>query len=408
MICIFVIQHVGHCTIRNNGQNLAASDITVAQVLKSGGYDTAQFGKWGIGETKNVNDPISKGFDYYLGQIDTGYCHNYYPYTMNINQTTYNVTNNKHASREECGMPDHENCDWCGDIWINKTMEYLKQPQRSTKPFFVYLALTTPHAGDIGTTQEYDVPIPRVSQGPYWKFNTTWPRVAIDYATAVWTVDEIVGKVMDTLDKEGLSDNTIIFFASDNGASNEGGQNYQFFASSGYLTGWKRSLKEGGSRTPLVIKWPTGIDKSLVGTLNDYQFGFWDFMATAADIAGIDSSKLPENDGISIKPLFETGNMKQKPWVYHEYCAPNEYSILGWGQAVRINNMSGVCVGPQPYTVENIPVCLNTTGFWLYNLTEDIGQNRNIAMQPGNEAIIQQMVDVMQKQHTRGHYCGNA
>ena len=82
--------------------------------------------------------------------------------------------------------------------------------------------------------------MPRVSTGPYWQFNETWPRVALDYATAVFTVDEIVGQVMSTLAAQGLDDNTLVLFASDNGASNEGGQNYEFFASSGYLSGWKR------------------------------------------------------------------------------------------------------------------------------------------------------------------------
>ena len=140
-------KHTGHCTIRNNGQFLSKSDITIASLLKSGGYDTAHFGKWGIGSTNNSNDPISKGFDYYLGQIDTDYCHVYYPEVMNVNRSTYTVDNNVHASRAQCGEPDYDNCDWSGDIWINKTMDYLKHPDRVKKPFFVYLALTTPHSG---------------------------------------------------------------------------------------------------------------------------------------------------------------------------------------------------------------------------------------------------------------------
>ena len=151
-------KHTGHCSIRNNGQFLTKADITVASVLKSGGYDTAHFGKWGIGSTLNTNDPISKGFDYYVGQMDTDYCHNYYPSVMNVNQSTYAVPNNQHASKARCGEPDYLDCDWCGDIWLNKTVDYLTHPNRTHKPFFVYLALTTPHAGDVGDEKEYDVP----------------------------------------------------------------------------------------------------------------------------------------------------------------------------------------------------------------------------------------------------------
>ena len=128
-----------------------------------------------------------------------------------------------------------------------------------------------------------------------------------------------------------------------------------------------------------------------------------------AELANVSSNNLPTDiDSISMVPLFKNGEIKQKDFVYHEYCAPNEYSILGWGQAVRIQNMTGVCVGPQPYTPDNFPVCLNTTGFWLYNLTDDIGQTINIADNPKNADIVQQMVQVMQQQHNRGHYCGNA
>ena len=154
------------------------------------------------------------------------------------------------------------------------------------------------------------------------------------------------------------------------------------------------------------MRWPKGISAPLVGTQSAYQWAFWDFLATAADLAG--SASVPQNDGVSIKPLFESGSMAPKPFVYHEYCAPNEYSILGWGQAVRMADMVGLCVGPQPYTAQNVPVCLNSTGFWLYNLTQDIGQNRNIAMDKGNSELVEQMVGVMHNEHVQGHYCGNA
>lgn len=77
---------------------------------------------------------------------------------MNVNQSTYDVSNNQHASKDQCGEPDYLNCDWCGDIWLNKTIDYLKHPNRTQNPFFVYLALTTPHAGDVGDEKEYDVP----------------------------------------------------------------------------------------------------------------------------------------------------------------------------------------------------------------------------------------------------------
>ena len=140
---------------------------------------------------------------------------------------------------------------------------------------------------------------------------------------------------------QGLDEDTIVFFASDNGANNEGGQNYNFFASSGPLSGFKRSLKEGGHRTPLIVTYG---NKIKAGSRSDYQWTFYDFLATAADLGGVDDANIPKTDGISMVPTLMGANQDQKEWVYHEYCSPNENS-QGWGQAVRIGNYTGLCIG---------------------------------------------------------------
>ena len=92
----------------------------------------------------------------------------------------------------------------------------------------------------------------------------------VEYASAVTEIDNQFGIVMQALEDEGLSNNTVVFFASDNGASNEGGHSYEFFNSSGPLNGFKRSLHEGGHRSPLIVRWsvklaaPIGVDVNLV------------------------------------------------------------------------------------------------------------------------------------------------
>ena len=80
-----------------------------------------------------------------------------------------------------------------------------------------------------------------------------------------------------------LGTSTVVFFASDNGASNEGNHNYEVFKSSGPLKGYKRSLHEGGHRSPLVVRW-TG--QVAAGARSQQQFAFYDFFATALDLAG--------------------------------------------------------------------------------------------------------------------------
>jgi membrane-anchored protein YejM (alkaline phosphatase superfamily) len=138
------------------------------------------------------------------------------------------------ASVENCGA-DHAKCAWSGDLWTSDAQSFISQnaeKQRSgngddSKPFFLYLAYTTPHAGSVGSLAENDVPVPNVSKGPY--ASQPWPSVEKDFATAVYELDAAVGKVLSTLDKEGLANDTLVIFSSDNGAHNEGGHNYLFF-----------------------------------------------------------------------------------------------------------------------------------------------------------------------------------
>ena len=241
-----------------------------------------------------------------------------------------------------------------------------------------------------------------MSTGPYWKYNGSWPRVAVDYATAVYRVDEFVGQIMDILKEQDLEQDTIVMFASDNGASNEGGQKCKFFQSSGPLTGCKRSLREGGHRTPFIVKWPGVIE---AGSRSDYQWTFYDFMATAADLAGISEADIPETDGVSAVPTLLGQGQGQKEWVYHEYCSPSEYHG-GWGQAVRMGNWTGLCLGEQPTNTSDVPVCDKETGFELYDLSTDLQQMVNIARD--HTQIVDEMWKVMVREHSEGGYCGDA
>ena len=289
-----------------------------------------------------------------------------------------------------------------GDLWTQNALDYLKAAERKTKPFYVFLSYTTPHSGAVGSNAEYDVPVPRVSTGPYWKNNGSWPRVEIDYASAVTYVDGFVGQVMATLKAQGLDDDTIVFFASDNGASNEGGQHYEFFASSGPLSGFKRSLKEGGHRTPLIVRWP---NKIKAGSRSDYQWTFYDFMATAADLANAKTSTIPQTDGVSMVPTLMGQQQAQKDWVYHEYCQPNEDS-KGWGQAVRVGNFTGLCIGNKPNSTKDIPVCDKEKTFELYDLTTDLYQTKNIAA--SNTDMVDKIWNIMIQEHSEGNYCEDA
>lgn len=401
-------RHSGHCTVRSNGPILGSNDTCVATVLKQAGYATAHIGKWGLGDIGSSGDPIERGgFDLYFGQTDQAYCHNYYPAYMDVGPSEYwNVSDNKvelpqnaNASQASCGA-DRLQCRWSGDEWTAQAQAYLHTRANNTQPFFLYLSYTAPHAGAIGSESEHGEPVPRISTGPYASKVSQW-GLEVEYASAVTEIDTQFGLVMDTLHDAGLEENTIVFFASDNGASNEGGHSYQFFNSSGPLNGFKRSLHEGGHRSPLIVRWPGHVPAGVKQTVQ--QWAFYDFMATAADLAGLNvPDDLPPTarDGYSIKQALLGKDQANAAFIYHEYCQPNEEKN-GWGQAVRKGNWSGVCVGPD--LAHGFPACSKET-FLLYDLSTDVGQKNNVASE--NADVVEELMKIMEMEHGYNQYCG--
>jgi len=150
---------------------------------------------------------------------------------------------------------------------------------------------------------------------------------------------------------------TIVFFASDNGAHKEGGHKTQFFNSTGGLSGQKRSYYEGGIRSPTMVQWPGTIKAN---TKSDFAWSFWDAMPTFAELAGVEP--VPGIDGISIVPTL----MGQSQ-------SPHEYLYFTWkgshpGYGVRVDNWKGIvkeCNNTKDEKPSESDVML------LYNLNDD-------------------------------------
>lgn len=343
--------HTGHCYVRGNmsgvtGQRvpLRPEDVTVAQVLKEAGYRTGIVGKWGLGEPDTTGIPNRKGFDHWFGYLNQNHAHTYY---------TDHLWRNEEKVTLEPGAYSH-------DLFTQEALDFVRREKDN--PFFLYMAYTIPHA-------QMQVP----SEYPYSK--EPWPEVERKFAAMVTRMDRDIGKLMALLQDLGLDENTIVFFASDNGAHSEGGHDANVFNSSGPLRGIKRDMYEGGIRVPMIARWPGRIEP---GRVSDQPWAFWDLMPTWAELAGVEPPR--GVDGISMAPAILGRKQKRD----HEYLYW-EFHEGGLKQAVRFGKWKAVRNGfAEP--VE------------LYDLEADLGEQNDLARE--RPELARRAEEMMRQAHT--------
>jgi arylsulfatase A-like enzyme len=299
--------------------------ILLPQLLKNAGYATAA-----IGKIAPLTEPVKSGFDYFFGQIDQGLCHNMYPRVVDTGDQQGNVKlvgnekipastgENHSAARAYCMDPDNiPNLEYTVDLTHQQAMDWIENDANKsrdpTKPFFLYESFTVPHAGGWGWAgsswnREMECGAPVPTDGQYT--NQSWPEVERDHAAVITYLDTYVGDLIALLDSLGIANETIVFFASDNGAHLEGGHNYHFFNSTGGLLGHKRSLYEGGVRSPTMVRWPGVIEAD---KQSDFAWAFWDVLPTLAELAGTQAPK--GIDGESIVPTLLGKTQQAKEYL---------------------------------------------------------------------------------------------
>jgi arylsulfatase A-like enzyme len=388
--------HTGHNYIRgNNGQpdgtdmGLRANDTTVAELLQKQGYHTSLLGKWGLGYNGTDGQPNLKGFDQFYGELDQANAHNMYPHFLWNNTVEQELTGNTRLlmppSRHRCMSESGGGCNWTHDFFTNAAVDALhERAGEPDKPFFMVVSWTDPHAGGYTRTNlETGNPVPSAKE---FADVSDWPDVEQDHASVIQNYqDRDVGTLLALLDDLNLADNTIVFFASDNGASNEGGEHsYQFFNSSGPLTGCKRSLYEGGIRSPIIARWP-GVIKP--GVVSDFPWYFADFLPTALDLAGADPAE--GVDGMSILPVLRGDAIEgaSERCLYFEFCT-NINGRRSWGHAARIGDMKAVSLsGGMDAELE------------LYDLSVDAGEKNNLRGADGYEDVLAKLQSCLVEEH---------
>jgi len=352
-------KHMGHTRVRGNAprsrgiQELRNGDRTLAHVFKDGGYATALFGKWGLGEIDSEGHPNVMGFDEFFGYLNQRHAHNYYPSFLIRNNMKYPLRNVAHVEDEEGAGWARQKTDYSHDVIMDKALEWLELNR--AKPFFLYLAPTLPHANNEatrGTGNGQEVP----DYGAYR--DKPWPDPDKGQAAMISRLDRDIGRLLARLKEYGIDDNTLVVFSSDNGPHHEGKNNPSLFRPSGRLRGMKRSLYEGGIRVPLVARWPGRINK---GKVSDHVGYFGDFWGTACELTG---QKLPAGlDSISFLPelLRRSAKPAKHDFLYWEFYEQ------GGRQAVRFGNHKAI---REPMFTGKIS---------LYDLAKDIGENHDIA-----------------------------
>lgn len=272
-------------SVPQNG--IPTSEKNIAEVLNPAGYKSAIIGKWHMGTHKDLR-PNKRGFDFFYGFLSGG--HRYFPEELTLNDLDdvkykfdwYKTRLLKNEQRVDID-------EYLTDELSNEAVDFIKREKDN--PFFLYLAYNAPHA-PVQATQEY------IDRNKHIK--DTKRRT---YAAMVTAVDDGVGRVLATLKEQGIDENTLVVFLSDNGGAKSNGSD------NGELRGHKNLLFEGGIRVPFAVRWPNVIP---AGVDYDKPVSSLDIMATIASQANIDTSKNKPLDGVDLIP-FLTGQNQGEP-----------------------------------------------------------------------------------------------
>ena len=301
-------KHPGHVRHRDNPRfvhsyGFLPEELTFAEVLQTAGYTTAITGKWHVGDRNDSEDiPPYHGFDY---SYSVGYPYpnggiEHWPSHLFENGVMTPIPANQDGQRGK----------YMDDLYTDSAIQFLRD-RDTEKPFVLFLSFQGVH-----------VPMDGEISSDY--ADKDWPEVERIFASMLQKVDDNTGRLLEELEQQGLSENTVVFFTSDNGPHLEGGHDHRFFNSGGILRGGKRDLLEGGIRVPLIVRWPGTVAPH---SQSSHISAFWDMLPTFAEIGG---TEIPaDTDGISFLP-----SLQQHPQPTHDflYWENQEY---GGQQAVR-------------------------------------------------------------------------
>ena len=329
-------QRFGHefnpLVAENNSPLFGAQEATLPQLLKNAGYKTGMVGKWHLGITEKFN-PINQGFDEYFGFLG------------NANSYTDGKTINSSIVR---GTKPVDEKEYLTDAFGREAVAFVDKQKKD--PFFLYLAFNAVHS-PLQASPKHDIDIDRI---PNHNRRT--------YASMLFAMDDAIGKLLAKLEKENLTEKTLIFFISDNG-----GAETVNFSDNGHLKGFASTTWEGGLRVPFFVQWKSVLQK---GKVYDNPVIQLDILPTVLAASGGEYSHKKKLDGVNLLPYFK-GENKEPP---HDAL----YWRFGAQMAIRIGDWK-LTKAPGEDIKFNRADMASAEGSHLYNLKEDIGEQKNLS-----------------------------
>ena len=355
---------------------------TVASLLKKEGYETAFIGKWHLGwdwalknadtalgegwdakdfdnidfSKKVANSPNTLGFTYsygHSGSLDMA------PYVYVENGMPTMVPDTVTESKDKYGW--WRKGPTSGDFifedvtpnFFRRSFDYIKARSKDRNPFFLYLALPSPHTPILPTEE--------------WRGKSGLNP----YADFMMLLDAYMGQLADVIREAGIEENTIVIFTSDNGCSPAAGMDEMLAKGhnpSGIYRGHKADIFEGGHRVPFIVKWPAKIRP---GSRADQTICTTDLLATCAELLGVRLDDDEGEDSFSILPLLKDPSSKEylrQATVHHSI--NGSFAIRRENWKMIFTPSSGGWSAPLPNSegIGNLPK------FQLYDLSKDPGE----------------------------------
>ena len=328
---------------------MESKEVTIAELLKEKGYVTGMVGKWHLGGNDSLA-PWSQGFDYsrMIGKNGLDF------YNYSIYSDSYSNEFTDHGK------------EYLTDKLTEYGVEFIEKNKK--KPFFLYLSYSAPHVGIVPRSDKL--------MKYFFKYGRSEEKFNPNYAAMIESLDEGVGKVLETLDKMGILENTLVVFTSDNGGlgMDELGPTPTSMLP---LRKWKGHVYEGGIRVPAIVSWPGRIRP---GIISDFCYSSIDYLPTICELTGI--NHLPDNiDGISILSVWmdpDSDILAERPLYWHY---------------PHFSNQLGRPAGAVRYGKFKLVELYESDKLELYNLEEDISESNDLSVQmPGKTDEMHKML----------------